>query len=455
MASPLSRRRFLTSIGALGGSALVAACAGSTSAPTGQAAAVTTAPAAAAQKTDVLYWQYMTDMPDIEVPILEAFNASREDINLTWEYIPWTEYWTKVNATLAAGNPPDVWNTAPTFYFEYILRNQLTDLTDLFNQTVNEEDFFVAALSGYDLENKYYGMPRNIVTIMCWFNQTLFEQAGIEPPPLDGDWTWADYLEKARGIVDFHNSGDKTMTWGGSTIQAAGYLNVFMWGNGGDPFQGTFRRDLKDVSLDYTQDACSDTVGYFSSLITEHKVAPPAGEFEGQGDALLTGKLGMSFGLNFGINTYKDAPFEWNFTQVPKSSDKPITYGGADGLVLSQASKAKSQAWDLILYLIDPATGGDFLGSSGAMPVLKDQAVLDAYINMHPDKNMQAFIDSAEVCDNSFCLGYSQLNTAIEDELTNVYLGGTPLAEGCSKATEAGNIAITTIWNQYQEAVSG
>ncbi|MGI6208623.1 MAG: extracellular solute-binding protein [Anaerolineae bacterium] len=461
MATVLSRRRFLTSVGALGGSALLAACGGATpaGAPSGQAGqevAATSAPAAAAEKVKVLYWQYMTDMPDIEIPILESFAASRSDIDLTWEYIPWDEYWTKINATLAAGNPPDVWNTAPTFYFEYILRNQLADLTDLFKQTVDEDDFFTASLSGYDLEEKYYGMPRNIVTVVCWFNKTLFDEAGVEPPPLDGNWTWDDYLQKAKAVTDFHNKGsDKITTFGASTIQALGWLNPLIWANGGDAFLGTFRRDLKDVNVDLTQPVPSSTIGYFADLINKEKVAPPAGEFEGQGDPMLTGRLAMSFGLNFGINTYKDAQFECNLTQIPKGSEKRVTYGGADGLVLSQASQVKSQAWDLILHLIDPATGGEFLISSGAMPVLKNQEVIDAYLGRHPEKNMQAFIDAAEVCDNAFCLGYSEFNTAVEDELANLFLGASSLEEACSKATSAGNAAIAKIWQQYQEAIGG
>ncbi|MHB1417757.1 MAG: hypothetical protein ACYC1C_21115, partial [Chloroflexota bacterium] len=155
------------------------------------------------------------------------------------------------------------------------------------------------------------------------------------------------------------------------------------------------------------------------------------------------------------VNTYKDAPFAWNLTQCPKGSAANLTYGGADGLVLSQASQVKNQSWSLIMYLIDPKTGGDFLTSSGAMPVLKDQSVLDAYLGRHPDKNLQAFIDSSDFADNTYCLGYSELNQACDDEFANVYLGNTPIAEGAQKATTAGNDAMQRIYQQYKEATGG
>jgi multiple sugar transport system substrate-binding protein len=413
--------------------------------------------AATTEKVNILYWQYMTDMEEIETPILEAFNRTFPNYaEVKWEYIPWDEYWTKLNATLSAGNPPDVWNTAPTFYFEYILRNQLADITDLFSASINPDDFFNAALSGYDLEQKYYGIPRNVVSTVVFFNQDLFDQAGVEAPPLDGNWTWDDYLAKAQAVTDFHNKGsDKITTFGASTMQGVGWTNVYMKANGASPFKGDFRRDLEGMELDYTQAPCSDTVGFFSDLINTYKVAPPAGEFEGQGDPLLTGRLAMTFTLNWGVNTYKDAPFAWNLTQCPKGSAANLTYGGADGLVLSQASQVKNQSWSLIMYLIDPKTGGDFLTSSGAMPVLKDKSVLEAYLGRHPDKNLQAFIDSSDFADNTYCLGYSELNQACDDEFANVYLGNTPIAEGAQKATTAGNDAMQRIYQQYKEATGG
>ena len=408
------------------------------------------------EKATVLYWQYMTDMEQIETPILQAFNRTFPNYaEVKWEYIPWQQYWEKLNATLSAGNPPDVWNTAPTFYFEYILRKQLTDITDLFKASIKPEDFFSAALSGYDLEAKYYGIPRNLVSTVVFFNQDLFEQAGVEPPPLDGNWTWQDYLSKAKGLVDFHNKGGKTTTWGGNTMQGVGWTNVYIVANGGNPFKGEFRRDLEGMSCNYTDKIPSDTIDYFAALITKEKVAPPAGEFEGQGDPLLTGRLGMTFSLNWGVNTYKDAPFKWNLTQCPKGAAKNLTYGGADGLVLSSASKVKQQSWSLMMYLIDPKTGGDFLTSSGAMPVLKDKAVLDAYLSRHADKNLQAFIDSADTAYNTYCLGYSELNKAIDDEFANLYLGSATIEEAAAKATKAGDEAMDRIRKQYKEAMGG
>ena len=94
---PLSRRAFLqlaatTTVGA----ALVAACA-PLAAPAGEAGGAAAAGAA------LVYWNYMTDMEEIEGKILDAFKSSNADIALTYEYVPWQQYWEKLNATLAAG----------------------------------------------------------------------------------------------------------------------------------------------------------------------------------------------------------------------------------------------------------------------------------------------------------------------------------------------------------------
>jgi ABC-type glycerol-3-phosphate transport system substrate-binding protein len=97
----LSRRAFLhlaatTAVGAV----FLTACA-PVAAPQGAGAG-----AAAAASAPLVYWNYMTDMEEIESKILDAFKSSNADVALTYEYVPWQQYWEKLNATLAAGNLP-------------------------------------------------------------------------------------------------------------------------------------------------------------------------------------------------------------------------------------------------------------------------------------------------------------------------------------------------------------
>lgn len=436
-----SRRTFLHLTATATTGALLAACApvaGPQSADAGGAAA----------GSALLYWNYMTNMEEIEGDILEAFKGAHSDIDLSYEYVPWQQYWEKLNATLAAGNPPDVWNTAPTFYYEYILRNQLADLTDLIEQNIDMSTFHETALSGYDFRSRLYGIPRNIVTSVVYFNKSLFEQAGVELPPLDGNWTWMDMLEKAKGLTTDE-------VWGAQALQHPWWLDEVIMGNGGEIFLGEFSRDLEGMTANYDSEIARSTYQYFADMINVDKVSYPAGEFDGMGSPFMTGKVGMVYDLNWGPLTYKDAPFDWDLTMIPKGSVDQLTYGGADGLVVSQATQAIDSSWTLIGWLIDPATGGAFLTESGAMPVLKTEQVTNDYLATFPEKNMQALVDSAAIARNTFTLGFSEWKTALRDELDQAFLGQKPVDQMCVDANAAVNAAIDRIRTEFKEAIGG
>lgn len=447
----VSRREFLSLSAVTAAGALLAAC---------QPVAVPASGGGAAQApstepTAVLYWNYMTNMEEIEGAILENFNAAKPDIAVSYEFVPWQQYWQKLNATLAAGDPPDLWNTAPTFYYEYILRNQLTDLSEYVDMSINMSEFHETALSGYDFNNRLYGVPRNIVTQAIYFNKDIFAEAGVEPPPLDGNWTFEDMLQKALAITQDTNGDGTPDIWGTEAMQSGSHLDAFIMANGGEIFNGEFRRDLQGMEANYDSDLARATYQYFADLINLHKVAYPAGEFEGMGDPFMTGRLGMRWNLNWGPLTYAEAPFDWDITTAPKGSQSQLVYGGADGLVLSEASTSKDASWDLVLWLIDPETGGTFLTESGAMPVLATEAAMESYRQTFPDKNMNAFIASADMARNTFTLGYSEWKSALQDELDQAFLGNKPIDQMCVDANAAVNAALERIRTQFAEGAQG
>lgn len=438
----LSRRTFLQLAATTVAGTMLAACAPVAAPQAGSAGG------AAAASTSLIYWNYMTNMEKIEGKILDDFKGANASVALTYEYVPWQQYWEKLNATLAAGNPADVWNTAPTFYYEYILRKQLADVTDLIKQNIDMSTFHETALSGYDFRDKLYGVPRNIVTTVVYFNKTLFSQAGVEPPPLDGNWTWADMLEKAKAVT-------KDGVWGTQSMQNAWWLDEAIMGNGGEVFKGKFSRDLEGMTANYDSEVAVNTYKYFTDLINVHKVAYPSGQFEGMGSPFMTGKVGMVYDLNWGPLTYKEAPFEWDLTKVPKGSAAQLTYGGADGLVVSQATKNLDAAWKLIHWLLDPATGGPFLTESGAMPVIKTEKVTKDYLQTFPDKNIQALVDSAALARNTYTLGFNEWKTALQKELDQAFLGSKPIEQTCTDANKAVNAAIERIRTEFKTGSGG
>jgi len=167
----------------------------------------------------------------------------------------------------------------------------------------------------------------------------------------------------------------------------------------------------------------------------------------------MTGKVGMVWSLNWMVLTAKEAPFEWDFTLPPKGREAQFTYGGADGLVISQDTKSIDGSWKLILWLIDPKTGRAFLEDSGAMPVTRTYAGSDRYLGKYPDKNMQSFLDAAEIAINTFTLGYNEWKSTLQQELDKAFLGQAPPEQVCKDANAAANASIERIREDFAEAL--
>src|SRR5579859_7874452 len=105
-------------------------------------AAASTARALGAKHVNLLYWQYIGLYDPTEVHAIKRFTGQYPTLGVRYQQIPWNQYWQKLGATLTAGGPPDVWNTAPTLYYEYINRGQLLNLDPYVKRDYDLKDNF-------------------------------------------------------------------------------------------------------------------------------------------------------------------------------------------------------------------------------------------------------------------------------------------------------------------------
>lgn len=101
------------------------------------------------------------------------------------------------------------------------------------------------------------------------------------------------------------------------------------------------------------------------------------------------------------------------------------------------------------MWLMDPVTGGPFLTNSGAMPVIATEEAMEAYRQTFPDKNIQAFIDSAEMARNTFTLGFNEWKSALQSELDQAFLGQKSTEQMVVDANLAVNEALERIRVQF------
>lgn len=446
----MSRRAFLRFCAAMGMGAVASACGPSPSQPpTPTEVILPPRPTRTVEQVSLTYWQCMTGIEEIESKILDLFVKRYPYVDLTSAFVARDQYISKIDAALASGNGPDMWNLRPHQCYDYILKGQLMDLgfyvgRDL-EMTLAVGGFYVSALSGFDFRETYYGLPRDLSTVVAFFNRDLFSQAGIDPPPLDGDWIWDDLLEMAKAVTADTDGDGKVDVWGCAPFRNTWWLDPVIAGDGGQAFDGEFRRDLAGMTPNYDDPAVCDTLRFFIDLTQTHKVAMPLDELDEAVDPFTTGQAAMTWGLNAKMLQYKEASFDWDVTVLPKGTVDQFTYGYGNGVVVSSGFKDPDLAWNLALWMMEPGLGKAYLEAINAIPLEKTYAESDDFLQRFPGKNLPAFLTSAEIARNIFTVGFEEWKKAEQAEFDRALRGELSLDEACTTINGAINNALERI----------
>lgn len=216
---------------------------------------------------------------------------------------------------------------------------------------VDLKQWYPAAIESGRLENKVIALPfkGKMATVALFYNQTLFEQAGIKPPDLNT--TLNDFTEMATRLTRPDGS-----QWG-----IAGTLPTGM-----RSFTGTIRRWNAETLSKDSKKATLDTAearaawGWFYDAAHKRKIFDPNGN---DLELFRGGKAAMLIHLDFNSKTTihpaaQAQGFTYSATLIPKG---PTGRRGGiwipDAMQLSSTSPNPDEAWLLLKWLTDRDTG--------------------------------------------------------------------------------------------------
>jgi raffinose/stachyose/melibiose transport system substrate-binding protein len=175
--------------------ALAACVPAATPAQTGEAGGE-----AAPGKTTISFWFNppaggMAASCTVETAI-NPFNEQSDHIFV--EAVAQPNAWDATRTAIAGGGGPDVVVTpGPSFVFELAQAGQLLPLDD-FVESEGWGDIFVPwALSLGEVNGELYSLPHELETLVLYYNKTLFEQNGWEPPT-----TMEELMALAQQVAD-------------------------------------------------------------------------------------------------------------------------------------------------------------------------------------------------------------------------------------------------------------
>lgn len=223
----ISRRDFLRMAGMSGGAALLAAC-GVTATPSATPTGVAAVPAQGEDMIEISFWtpggsdQYCAGFSTI----IENYMAENPNITmLPVQCNPTGEDYIEVLlANIAAGTAPDatiVWDSPVTF----ALRGAVLPLDDVMAVSQNSqlENWSEGVLSSCRYRGAVYGLPAAAAPYGMYYNEDMFEAAGISTAREDFPKTWDELRRLSKEFT----------RWNGDLLESAGFIP---WGNIGDLF---------------------------------------------------------------------------------------------------------------------------------------------------------------------------------------------------------------------------
>ena len=319
--------------------------------------------------------------------VIEGFNEKYPNITVQVTKSPFKDFFTRLQTQASGDNLPDAFMmNGPNFQLY-----ASNDIIVPFDKAVEDGELDLsnspeAMAELYTYEGTPYAVPTSYDSIGLWYNEDLFEKAGVEVPT--DEWTWEDLHEAAQEISEALKDEGVYGFAGGAYNQELFYNLIFQAGGAvlnEDATEAQYSSPGSREALQFLRDMVED--GSSPSIQTTADTSPD--------ELFKSGKAAMVYGGSFRVQGYVDSAVGESIQVVPLPKGKErgvVLHGGA--VVASAASDNAAAAAAFAVYH-GSEEGQQIIGESGAsIPAF--QGTEQAYIDAHPEYDLEIFPESAE-----------------------------------------------------------
>ena len=254
-------------------------------------------------------------------------------------------YSTKIQATLAGGNNPDL-----AFVDAGVQSTQLASkgkLLALKEYGVEEykDKFYDSVWDTMVYKDDVYGLRITSNNLALFYNKEMFANKGLEEPT--ADWTWDDLRNAAKTLTDADNNiygldlpiydknGGYTWNW-----------LPFLWQNGGE-----FLNDDRTEAV-FNSPEGVEALEFWKKMVQEDKSVPLQAAPTGV-NRFTSGITAMVLDGPWSLNTFlSDPEFKDKFGVAPLPQKKTrATVVGGEGVAVFSNTKSPQEAYDYLVHL--------------------------------------------------------------------------------------------------------
>jgi len=450
----LNRRDFLRLSAAAATVAVAAGCAPATSTPVEEEVAVepeaTAKPveAAAEPAEEVMVTIFVgmgtgTDAAQQQVQdaLADEWNSTHDGTKMEYLYVPHDESRTKWAAMLAAGTPPAI--NMPSGV-EQVGRYRDTNLD--IGPYIERDDYdlsdfpeLIPEVSKY--EDVLYGIPVGVYPSVLYYNENIFDEAGVDYPPHEWEtsgWTYDVLVEMAMKVSIDSNGKNASeadfapadqVQWGYDEVDCGLALNgaAQSWGAENMGWSDDFR------TLYFNQKAFVDHLQWISDAVWKSNIMASAEQVAGASPGFNTGKLAINNCHSWMLGGMVELPFLWNVAAKPAGPTGIVkAQCDVDAFLICNRFADLDAAWEVVKWLMEPDQMLQLDLTFGALPprISLQDAYIDTMTEIYPRMDLKVFFDSLNYIDvpnhESFIPRYGEV-------WDTVWAGYDPIMTGTEK----------------------
>ncbi len=350
------------------------------------------------------------------------------------------DYYTKLNALVAANETPDVFIVSPGANLtDYVTPGVVAPLDDYLAQDGWKDQFVAGAFDKATYDGKAYAVPLNLASACVFYNTEMFEKAGATVPT-----TYDELLDtceklKAAGFTPITISAGTpwclSMLAGYLCQREGADLDAINAGTGSwldKPFVDAVGK-MVELSKYFQPTAAGD----------DNDVAT-SGLYNGEAAMLIQGSwaIGQINGEN---PDFEDKCGVFQFPAIEGGGDGGMIIAKSDSLAMSSTTKYPEASIALMKYFVDE-TAQKYTGEvGGKIPVI---ASTELDYEKAP-KQLKYVMDIMDKSTGMFgfyneSLATPEAGSTFDDAMVSVYLGDSTPEEGLQKVED---FFKDEIWN--------
>lgn len=382
------------------------------------------------EKASITYWQHSSQARDDMMKALAyEFMQENEDINVKMEFIAQDDYNTKLISALATNAAPSVMQVQAGLVSKLVKADAIQPLDESIIPAAEiQEDFTEASVGALKINDKYYGLPTDVQTIVLYWNKDLVSKDGLDAE--NGPKTWDELLTWAKKLTKVKNGKMLQSGWGMKGYCC--YIEALILQNGGkiidENGKFVFAEDPKSI----------EAVKFFADAYRNDKIYDVS--FVADWAGFRQGKVAMMMGHPAMLGNLKvTAPtINLGIGLIPAKDGRHTSIVSSWAYVMTKNADAAASS-KFIKYLASEDVEKRWTKNTGELParksLLKDEELL---------KDSQIAIMLQSIEDSGVCYLHEAnlYQIFVKDGFQKLILTDTPLEEGLKDIQDKCNTEV-------------